>query len=156
LATCFAPLGLNLVSVEYEHMASHFMALQTRADWPRFAGYCQRFALAMMLPARPLLAAADAAYGELVQRQGWESEILRQPNVMHRVHNRLAEQFAVPPALVQQRLTGWPFHLDQRIALALNARETRLQPIDWMEITPRKQRELFVMGRLVVQRHLDT
>jgi transcriptional regulator with XRE-family HTH domain len=143
LAKCFAPLGLNLIPTENESGAHHYAALRTSADWPRYASYCQRFALAMMLPAKPVLVAADAAYRELVQRQGWESEILRHSNVMQRVHNRLAEQFSVPFALVRQRLTDWPFHLEQRVDLALNARESQLPPLDWLEIGSRKQRQLF-------------
>jgi hypothetical protein len=55
----------------------------------------------------------------------------------------LAEQFSVPFALVQHRLTDWPFHLEQRVDLALNARESQLPPLDWLEIGSRKQRQLF-------------
>ncbi|MEO2045215.1 MAG: helix-turn-helix transcriptional regulator [Pirellulales bacterium] len=143
LAKCFAPLGLNLVPAENDSGAHHYTTLRSSADWPRYASYCQRFALSMMLPAKPVLVAADAAYRELVQRQGWESEILRHSNVMQRVHNRLAEQFSVPFALVRQRLTDWPFHLEQRVDLALNARESQLPPLDWLEIGSHKQRKLF-------------
>jgi hypothetical protein len=102
---------------------------------------CQRFALATLLPAGPVLAAAEDAYQELVQQQGWvEVDVAARA-----VRNRLAEQFAVPPTLVHRRLVGWPCHVYGRIAQALAAEEPTLPPCDWWdhEQNPAIQRELF-------------
>ena len=90
-----------------------------------------------------MLAAAEAAYREVIEQQGWvEADV-----AACAVRNRLAEQFAVPPLLVHTRLVRWPCHVYGRIAQALAAEELTLPPLDWFveEEAPR-QRLLFETG----------
>jgi hypothetical protein len=118
-----------------------FARLQQHEDWPQLLRDCERFALAMLLPAGPLLTAAEMAYREVVEQQGWvETDV-----AAHAVRNRLAEQFAVPPLLVHTRLVRWPCHVYGRIAQALAAEEFTLPPLDWFEEEPgtARQRMLF-------------
>jgi transcriptional regulator with XRE-family HTH domain len=142
LATCYAPAGLE------DHSACSclddvdwFLALRQSDYWPQALRDCQRFALAMLLPAGPVLGAAEAAYQELVQQQGW----IDVETAARAVRNRLAGQFAVPPTLVHRRLLGWPCRVYGRIAQALAAEEMTLPPTDWMQYLEQQpiQRELF-------------
>lgn len=128
LALCFAPAALWQTESRSSRQATQFQQLQASAAWPQRLRDCERFALAMLLPANPVLAGAQAAYGELVQQQGW----LEVDDAARAVRNRLAEQFAVPPSLVHRRLVGWPCHLYGRIAQALAAEESTLPPLDWL------------------------
>jgi len=123
--------------------ADDFRNLQRSATWPQRLRDCERFALAMLLPANPVLAGAESAYSELVQQQGW----LEIDDAARALRNRLAEQFAVPPVLVHRRLVGWPCHLYGRIAQALSAQEPTLPPSDWLvdKEAPRQQ-TLFDLG----------
>ena len=153
LALCFAPSALwqpeTLRQAETTWHAAHFRRLQSEATWPGLLRDCERFALAMLLPANPVLAAAETAYIELIQQQdlqqqGW----LEIDDAARALRNRLAEQFAVPTALVHRRLVGWPCHLYGRIAQALAAEEPTLPPLDWLvpEKAP-QQRTLFELDR---------
>lgn len=141
LATCYAPAVLCGHAAGEFGDAKWYRSLQESAYWPQALRDCQRFALAMLLPASPVLAAAEDAYQELVQQQGWvEVDVAART-----VRNRLAEQFAVPPTLVHRRLVGWPCHVYGRIAQALAAEEPTLPPCDWWdhEKNASIQRELF-------------
>ena len=136
LARCFAPAAL-WISAEELPSATWFFRLQQHPDWPQLLRDCERFALSMLLPAAPVLAAAETAYREVVEQQGWvETDMAARA-----VRNRLAEQFAVPPLLVHTRLTRWPCHIYGRIAQALAAQELELPPLDWFvgEESPRQQ-----------------
>lgn len=135
LALCFAPLA-----IWNSPTAQEFQQLRNSSAWSQRFRDCQRFALALLLPANPILAAAETAYSELIQQQGYvELDIATRT-----LRNRLAEQFAVPTALVDRRLVGWPCHLYGRIAQALAAEEPTLPPTDWVvDDTPVHQRLLF-------------
>ncbi|MCH2595814.1 MAG: helix-turn-helix domain-containing protein [Pirellulales bacterium] len=139
LAQNYAPAALGC-PLDEMHDASWFLDQQADEKWASTAHDCERFALSMLLPAKPVLNGAECAYRELVEQQGWvEIDI-----ATRWVRNRLAEQFAVPPALVQRRLLGWPCHLYGRIAQALAAEESALPPLDWLpEDVPTRQRMLF-------------
>jgi transcriptional regulator with XRE-family HTH domain len=142
LATCYAPAVLCGHAAGEFADAGWYRSLQQSAYWPQVLRDCQRFALATLLPAGPVLAAAQDAYQELVQQQGWvEVDVAARA-----VRNRLAEQFAVPPTLVHRRLVGWPCHVYGRIAQALAAEEPTLPPCDWWDHEKEHvvQRELFV------------
>lgn len=138
VATCFAPAVLSGPAPD---CAGWFLALRSNGHWPQALRDCQRFALAMLLPAGPVLNAAESAYQELVAQQGWVDV----DTAARTVRNRLAEQFAVPPTLVHRRLVGWPCHVYGRIAQALAAEETTLPPCDWWQHEREQvvQRELF-------------
>lgn len=138
LATCFAPAVLCGDAPE---TVDWYLAQQESALWQQVLRDCQRFALAILLPAGPVLVAAETAYQELITQQGW-GEV---DAAARTVRNRLAEQFAVPPSLVHRRLVGWPCHVYGRIAQALAAEEVTLPPCDWWdhEQQPATQRELF-------------
>lgn len=142
LATCYAPAALAAAAAQKLADVDWFLALQQSDYWPQAQRDCQRFALAMLLPAGPVLGAAEAAYQELVQQQGWEVDA---ETAARTVRNRLAEQFAVPTTLVHRRLVGWPCHIYCRIAQALAAEEMTLPPTDWLEFEKQQvtQRELF-------------
>ena len=153
LALCFAPSALWQPEIrrqaETTWHAAHFRQLQATGDWPGCLRDCERFALAMLLPANPVLAAAETAYVELIQQQdlqqqGW----LEIDDAARALRNRLAEQFAVPTTLVHRRLVGWPCHLYGRVAQALAAEEPTLPPLDWLvpEKAP-QQRTLFELDR---------
>jgi transcriptional regulator with XRE-family HTH domain len=139
LARCFAPMALWLNARETP-AAGWFFELQQDEAWPRMLRDCERFALSMLLPAGPVLVAAETAYREVIEQQGWVDT----ETAVRTVRNRLAEQFAVPPLLVHTRLTRWPCHVYGRIAQALAAEELTLPPLDWFvdEPSPR-QRFLF-------------
>ncbi|MCG8449589.1 MAG: helix-turn-helix domain-containing protein [Pirellulales bacterium] len=139
LAQCYAPAVL-WQSLNARQDAGWFLDLQSNGYWSGAQRDCERFALAMMLPATPVLSGAESAYRELVQQQGW----VELDEATSWVRNRLAEQFAVPPALVHRRLLGWPCHLYGRIAQALAAEELTLPPSDWLaDQTHPQQRLLF-------------
>ena len=139
LATCYAPVLLWNRCLAKTSCAGPFLTLQQSADWPKMLRDCQRFALALLLPANAVQLAAQHAYQEMIQQQGWlDAEIAARD-----LRNRLAEQFSVPTTLVQRRLTGWPCHLYGRIAQALAAEETTLPPTDWIEENRMEQRQLF-------------
>ncbi len=143
LAECYAPAALWDDSELGRCSAAWFQRLQASDDWPNALRDCERFALAMLLPANPMLAGAEAAYRELIEQQGWvDAEIGARV-----VRNRVAEQFAVSPTLVHRRMAGWPSYLYERIAQALAAQESMLPPADWItdENAPR-QRTLFDAG----------
>ena len=144
LALCFAPLAIREARLGGPWQATRYRQLRASDAWPQVLRDCERFALAMLLPANPVLAGAESAYSELVQQQGWVDV----DDAARAVRNRLAEQFAVPPTLVHRRLVGWPCHLYGRIAQALAAEEPTLPPTDWLvpEKTPR-QRTLFELGQ---------
>jgi transcriptional regulator with XRE-family HTH domain len=138
LARLFAPAALWQDTAV---LGCHrFLGLQHDADWPLRLRDCERFALSLLLPAGPVLSAAQAAYREVVEQQSWvETE-----TATCAVRNRLAEQFAVPPLLVHTRLIRWPCHVYGRIAQALAAQEIELPPVDWfIEHQTPHQRELF-------------
>lgn len=139
LARLFAPAALWIGDLKLSP-GPWFYKLQQKADWPQLLRDCERFALSMLLPAAPILAAAEAAYCEVVEQHGWVDT----ETAVRTVRNRLAEQFAVPPLLVHTRLTRWPCHVYGRIAQALAAEELTLPPLDWFveEEMPR-QRLLF-------------
>lgn len=140
LASCYAVCCLGGAEFLQTAGADWFYHLQQSEYQAWLTRDCQRFALAMMLPATPVLGAAEAAYTELVLDQGW----VELEEAARIVRNRLAEQFSVPPSLVQRRLTGWPCHLYGRIAQALAAEETTLPPSDWLtDSQPTRQRMLF-------------
>ena len=126
LALSLAPAALWQAETSWQ--AADFRTLLAGERWPLQLRDCQRFALALLLPANPVLAGAESAYTELVQQQGW----IEIDDAARGVRNRLAEQFAVPPALVHRRLLGWPCHLYGRIAQALAANEVTLPPLDWL------------------------
>ena len=137
LAECYAPAALWGDDALADQAACWFERLQASDAWPRALRDCRRFALAMLLPANPVLAGAEIAYRELVEQQGWV-----EPEVGARVvRNRVAEQFAVPPAEVHRRMVAWPCHLYGRIAQALAAQEPTLPPTDWLvdDDAPRQQ-----------------
>lgn len=138
LALCFAPAALW--QADERIRAAEFLQLSANGVWSSCIRDCERFALAMLLPANPVLMGAESAYTELVQQQGWVDV----DDAARALRNRLAEQFAVPTALVQRRLVGWPCHLYGRVAQALAAEEPTLPPLDWL-VEPRelKQRTLF-------------
>lgn len=145
LAQCYAPTALWSDNCEMIPGADWFEHLRASNLWPTALRDCERFALAMLLPARLVLTGTEEAYRELVEQQGWvDSE-----EGARAVRNRLAEQFAVPPALMHRRLVGWPCHLYGRIAQALAAQEPTLPPTDWLvdDDAPR-QRTLFDLGEL--------
>ncbi len=144
LARCYAPAALwmsadQLPSPDWP-TTNWFFRLQQDAEWPQLLRDCERFALSMLLPAAPVLAAAETAYREVVEQQGWvEADV-----AACTVRNRLAEQFAVPPLLVHTRLVRWPCHVYGRIAQALAAEELTLPPLDWfVEEDLPQQRLLF-------------
>lgn len=139
LALCFAPA--SLWQAENNWTASHFRQLQADNSWAHRHRDCERFALAMLLPANPVLVGAETAYQELIGQQGW----LEEEEAIRALRNRLAEQFAVPTSLVHRRLVGWPCHLYGRIAQALAAQELTFPPPDWFveEELPRQQKTLF-------------
>ncbi len=141
LALCFAPSALWQAETTWH--AAHFRQLLAAGSWPGCLRDCERFALAMLLPANPVLAAAETAYVELIQQQGW----IELDDAARALRNRLAEQFAVPPSLVHRRLVGWPCHLYGRIAQALATEEPTLPPLDWLapEKAP-QQRTLFELS----------
>lgn len=143
LAKCAALWLLNTGSPKDSGSVPHFSALRMSQYWPQVLRDCERFALALMLPATPTLGAAEAVYRELVINEGWvEFDVASRT-----IRNRLAEQFAVPPALVQRRLMGWPCHLYGRVAQALAAEEITLPPTDWfVEAQPERQRLLFELS----------
>ena len=139
LAQCYAPIALREC---FQGLATTgaFFDLLADGSWPLFRRDCSRFALSLMLPATPLLQAAESAYRELISQQGW----VELEEATRTIRNRLAEQFAVPTTLVHHRLMGWPCHLYGRIAQALAAQEPTLPPTDWMEVTSSsRQRLLF-------------
>ena len=140
VASCYAVQALGAKVLANSAGAESFFALQQLDYLPCIERDCLRFALAMSLPATPVLAAAEAAYEGLIAEHGWV-----EPEEAARViRNQLAEKFAVPPTLVQRRLTGWPCHLYGRIAQALAAEEPVLPPTDWFELSrPKVQRQLF-------------
>ena len=127
LAQCYAPAVLWDSLGDLQN-AEWFMTRQTRGNGSVAERDCDRFALALLLPATPVLSGAENAYRELVEQQGW----VDLDEAWRWVRNRLAEQFAVPPALVHRRLLGWPCHLSGRIAQALAAEELSLPPADWI------------------------
>lgn len=139
LARSFAPAALWISPMELPP-ENWFFRLQQHPDWPQLLRDCERFALSMLLPATPVLIAAETAYREVVEQQGWvETEVAARA-----VRNRLAEQFAVPPLLVHTRLVRWPCHVYGRIAQALAAEEFTLPPLDWfVEESSPQQRLLF-------------
>ena len=141
LAISYALAALRDSAEQAPPSIDWFLALRQSEHWPEALRDCQRFALAMLLPAGPVLGAAEAAYQELVQQQGW----VEIETAARAVRNRLAEQFAVPTSLVHRRLVGWPCHIYGRIAQALVAEEMTLPPADWLEDEQQKvfQRELF-------------
>jgi hypothetical protein len=128
LARLYAPAAL-WVSTANPPSDGWFARLQQHEDWPQLLRDCERFALSMLLPAGPVLAAAEMAYREVVEQQGWVDT----DTAARSVRNRLAEQFAVPPLLVHTRLVRWPCHVYGRIAQALAAEELTLPPVDWFE-----------------------
>ena len=128
LAQCYAPAALWDDQGRIFLGGGWFERLRTSDSWSEALRSSERFALAMLLPADPVLAGSEDAYRELVEQQGWvDAEVGARA-----VRNRLAEQFAVPPALVHRRLVGWPCHLYGRIAQALAAQELTLPPTDWL------------------------
>ncbi len=135
LALCFAPSALWQAETAWH--AAQFRQLRATDAWPGHLRDCERFALAMLLPANPVLAGAETAYVELIQQQGW----IELDDATRALRNRLAEQFAVPTSLVHHRLISWPCHLYGRIAQALAAEEPTLPPLDWLvpEKAPRQQ-----------------
>jgi len=139
LANCFAPAVL-WPTANGELRAAQFHRLASGEQFSQLQRDAGRFALSMLLPAGPVLTAAESAYREVVEQQGWvEVEVGTRA-----VRNRLAEQFAVPPLLVHMRLLRWPCHVYGRIAQALAAQETTLPPVDWFEeCDPPQQRTLF-------------
>ena len=128
LAKCFAPMVLWSGASENCSTANWFYSLQQTPHWSQATRDCQKFALAMMLPAAAVWEAAESAYRDLVHQQGW----IETDQAIVAVRNRLAEQFAVPTSLVHHRLVGWPCHLYGRIAQALEAQEASLPPADWV------------------------
>jgi len=145
LAECYAPAALRSTDNPNCFSAKEFQRLQTTDSWPQHLRDSERFALAMLLPANPVLAGAEAAYRELVEQQGWvDAEVGART-----VRNRVAEQFAVSPTLVHRRMAGWPSYLYERIAQALTAQEPMLPPADWIveENAPRQQ-TLFDLHKL--------
>lgn len=128
LAQCYSPIELWQSASESKNTNWFWNVLSSEA-WTSLKRDCHRFSLATLLPAAPLLKAAEAAYRELVEQQGW----VEVEEAVCWIRNRLAEQFAVPSQLVHRRLTGWPCHLYGRIAQALAAEELTLPPSDWIE-----------------------
>lgn len=146
LALCFAPSALWQAETTWH--AALFRQLQADDVWPQCLRDCERFALAMLLPANPVLAGAETAYVELIQQQDWQQQgWIELDDAARALRNRLAEQFAVPPSLVHRRLVGWPCHLYGRVAQALAAQEPTLPPLDWLapEKAP-QQRTLFELS----------
>lgn len=135
LALCYAPAALWQADQSWR--AADFSWLQSSGCWPQHVRDCERFALAMLLPANPVLTGAESAFHELIQQQGW----VEVDEAARALRNRLAEQFAVPPALVHRRLLGWPCHIYGRVGQALAAQELTLPPLDWLVETevPRQQ-----------------
>jgi hypothetical protein len=142
-STALATASAALATGSGGRPAEQFRRWQECPSWPQRLRDCERFALAMLLPANPVLLGAESAYSELVQQQGWvEIDVAARA-----VRNRLAEQFAVPPTLVHRRLVGWPCHLYGRIAQALAAQESTLPPMDWLvDKSAPRQRTLFDLG----------
>ncbi len=159
LAKCYAPWALDLFSTakqdgmdqnnsyqsDPDWLTNQFTQLRCGNEWPRIASACARFALAMLLPANPLAAAAQSTYAEIIRQHdpvdGWP-----QPGIVLRyLRNRMAEQFAVPPNMVAKRMSGWPCHITERVALALTAEEPSLPPLDWLDQQSWKQRTLFAL-----------
>lgn len=136
VARLYAPAAL-WVNAANPPSAGWFSQLQRHEDWPQLLRDCERFALSMLLPAGPVLAAAEVAYREVVEQQGWVDT----DTAARSVRNRLAEQFAVPPLLVHTRLVRWPCHVYGRIAQALAAEELTLPPVDWFEEEPKGERQ---------------
>jgi len=127
LAKCYAIASLWSELVDQPTRAIWLQKLRASDTWTLALRDCERFALALLLPANPVLAESESVYRELVEQQGWVED-----DVGTRwVRNRLAERFAVPPTLVHRRLVGWPCHLYGRIAQALAAQEPTLPPTDW-------------------------
>lgn len=126
LALCYAPAALWDAAATTR--ATKFLQMEADDTWTSRLRECERFALAMLLPANPVLLGAETAYTELVGQQGW----LEMEDATRALRNRLAEQFAVPTTLVHRRLVGWPCHLYGRVAQALAAEETTLPPLDWL------------------------
>lgn len=142
LAHTYAPVALWKADTSWT--ANWFLAAQSSAAWQQRQRDCERFALATLLPANAVLTRAEAAFTEIVQQQGW----VEVDAAVRTLRNRLAEQFAVPTALIHRRLLGWPCHLYGRVAQALAAQEPTLPPLDWLadEATPR-QRMLFDLAK---------
>ena len=140
LAKCFAPISLWDVQVDQRAGSKWFQDLRASDLWPMALRDCERLALALLLPANPVLAGSESVYSEMVEQQGWvEAEV-----AARWVRNQLAERFAVPPTLVHRRLVGWPCHLYGRIAQALAAQEPTLPPTDWIvDDEQLRQRTLF-------------
>ena len=142
LASCYGISWLGEVTLTAGSGPEWFFELGQNGYLPLLARDCQRFALAMLLPAGPVLRAAEDAFRDLVEQQGW----VELEEAARSVRNRLSEQFSVPPTLVQRRLTGWPCHLYGRIAQALAAEESSLPPADWLaDVELPRQRTLFEM-----------
>ena len=134
LASTYAPIRLREAPPGSSHAESTLG--EDSAEYGASRYDCQRFALAMMLPAGPLQRAAQAAYCDLVDQQGW----LPLAAARRSLCNRLANQFAVPANLVDARLAGWPSHIYDRLEIALAAGERTLPPTDWLDFddTPRQ------------------
>ena len=146
LALCYAPAALW--QADMQSSAGQFMQMRSNGVWAGRLRDCERFALAMLLPANPVLLGAESAYSELIQQQGW----IDVDDAARTLRNRLAEQFAVPTSLVHRRLVGWPCHLYGRVAQALAAQEPTLPPVDWIvEDTTTRQRTLFDLQEFDLQ-----
>ncbi len=126
LALCYAPVALWQADKQFS--ATQFLRTRSNGSWSGHLRDCERFALAMLLPANPVLMGAESAYNELIHQQGWVDV----DDAARTLRNRLAEQFAVPTSLVHRRLVGWPCHLYGRVAQALAAQESTLPPLDWL------------------------
>ena len=131
LARCFAPAAL-WVSPENPPCDGWFLVCSRTKTGPNCCATANGSPSSMLLPAGPVLAAAETAYREVVEQQGW----VETDTAARAVRNRLAEQFAVPPLLVHTRLIRWPCHVYGRIAQALAAEEFTLPPVDWFEEEP--------------------
>ncbi len=141
LARCFAPA--LLWQADKWCNSEMYLRMPSSETWPQWGRGCERFALAVLLPADPVVAAVGGAYQELHQ----QSEQINIDDACRAVRNRLAEQFAVPTSLVDRRLEGWPCHVYDRIARALAAEEPTLPPLDWLvEHELPRQQMLFELG----------
>jgi hypothetical protein len=144
---------LAVVAEELAHVVLHpaifmqiksfpqFLEVQRSPLYHRIERDAKRFSLAIRMPPKNLVCAAEKMYPEIASEHGFESIWA----VQKLLRNSLADQYCVPQKDMHGRLMQWPcFVYDRVAATVLCKRDRLLSTEDAERIAPRKkQRDLF-------------
>jgi hypothetical protein len=111
-----AHIHLHRAVIEQIDSLAKFRELQTHKQWVDIETDAKRYAAALLMPGRTMLASAERVYAELVRQAGTDNVAA----VKKWLRSLLAKEFEVSETAMHHRLGEWPMNIYSRVEQSLH------------------------------------